>query len=139
MLNVSEHAAVVILSGKMKCLHSRLSERARKKEGERAKMRGRERRVAILQKGVNHLISSAPLHSPQNGYFVPSGSRHQKRGGIGPTTISSAISVAHSSTSTISHIYILVSYNTLLTSCSPALFYSKRNFLNYSYFLLTSV
>lgn len=35
MLNASEHAAVVTLSGKMKCLHSRLSEQARgKKEGE---------------------------------------------------------------------------------------------------------
>lgn len=78
MLNASEHAAVVILSGKMKCLHSRLSERAR--ERKREKIRGRKRRVAILQKGVNHLISTAPPHSPQNGYFVPSDSWHQEGG-----------------------------------------------------------
>lgn len=80
MLNASEHAAVVILSGKMKCLHSRLSERARERKREREKIRGRERRVAILQKGVNHLISTAPPHSPQNGYFVPSDGRHQEGG-----------------------------------------------------------
>ena len=47
---------------------------------EREKIRGRERRVAILQKGVNHLISTAPPHSPQNGYFVPSDGRHQAGG-----------------------------------------------------------
>lgn len=80
MLNASEHAAVVILSGKMKCLHSRLSERARERKREREKIRGRERRVAILQKGVNHLISTAPPHSPQNGYFVPSDVRHREGG-----------------------------------------------------------
>ena len=80
MLNASEHAAVVILSGKMKCLHSRLSERARERKREREKIRGRERRVAILQKGVNHLISTAPPHSPQNGYFVPSDGQHREGG-----------------------------------------------------------
>lgn len=80
MLNASEHAAVVILSGKMKCLHSRLSERVRERKREREKIRGRERRVAILQKGVNHLISTAPPHSPQNGYFVPSDVRHREGG-----------------------------------------------------------
>lgn len=80
MLNASEHAAVVILSGKMKCLHTRLSGRARERKREREKIRGRERRVAILQKGVNHLISTAPPHSPQNGYFVPSGGRHHEGG-----------------------------------------------------------
>lgn len=42
MLNASEHAAVVILSGKMKCLHSRLSERAGERKREREKIKERE-------------------------------------------------------------------------------------------------
>lgn len=52
------------------------------KKEEREKMWGRARRVAIPQKGVNHLISTAPPHSPQNGYSVPSGDQqHRRRGG----------------------------------------------------------
>lgn len=50
-------------------------------ERKREKIRGRERRVALLQKGVNRLISTAPEHSPQNGYFVPSDGRYW--GGLG--------------------------------------------------------
>lgn len=80
MLNASEHAVVVMLSGKMKCLHSRLSEEQRKEK--MRKIRGGERRVAILQRGVNHLISTAPSHSPQNGYFVPSDGQHEEEGGL---------------------------------------------------------
>lgn len=41
MLNASERAAVVMLSGKMKCLHSRLSEE-QGKEGGRKLERERE-------------------------------------------------------------------------------------------------
>lgn len=50
---------------------------------EREKIRRRDRRVAVLQKGVNHLISTAPPpHSPQNGYFcrpAPPGRLHFNR------------------------------------------------------------
>lgn len=135
MLNASEHAAAVILSGKMKCLHSRLSERARERKREREKIRGRERRVAILQKGVNHLISTAPPHSPQNGYFVPSDGQRQEGGAIWTTTISSPTSVTYSSTSTISHIYGQVSYNTLLSGFLPAHFLPNEICWIISYFL----
>lgn len=98
ILNASEHAAVVILSGKMKCLHSRLSEWVRK---ERGGEKMREGRAAILHKGVNHLIFTAPSHSPQNGYFVPSCSqRHGGGVGVGglKTLLSHRTSVACSST-----------------------------------------
>lgn len=74
-------------------------ERKRGRENERE---GREGRAAILHKGVNHLIFTAPSHSPQNGYFVPSCSqRHGGGVGVGgyeDTSISSRTSVACSST-----------------------------------------
>lgn len=45
MLNASEHAAVVILSGKMKCLHSRLSEEQGNERGGDRKLEGERERV----------------------------------------------------------------------------------------------
>lgn len=136
MLNASEHAVVVMLSGKMKCLHSRLSEEQRKEK--RRKIRGGERRVAVLQRGVNHLISTAPSHSPQNGYFVPSDGRHEEEG-VWTAAISSPTSEAHFSTSTISHIYGLPSHNILLSGFSPTLFHTKWNLLNLPHFLNLSL
>lgn len=68
--------------------------------------------MALLQKGVNRLISTAPEHSPQNGYFVPSDGRYWGGlGGRGGGVISEP-PLSHlrpplpsSSTSTIRHIY----------------------------------
>lgn len=66
MLNASEQAAVVRLSGKMKCLHSRVSE-TNEGQGERERIRDGEKQVAVLRKGVNHrntaLATKWPLGS----------------------------------------------------------------------------
>lgn len=85
-----------------------------KKEGERKWER--EGRAAILHKGVNHLIFTAPSHSPQNGYFVPSCSQRHGRevgvgvGGVEDTSISSHLCplLLHSGSAS-SHIHIHLS------------------------------
>lgn len=51
--------------------------------GEKTRESEREGRAAILHKGVNHPIFTAPSHSPQNGYFVPSCSQRHGGGAVG--------------------------------------------------------
>lgn len=134
MLNASEHAAMVILSGKMKCLHSRLSERARERKRERRKIRGRERRVAILQKGVNHLISTAPPHSPQNGYFARSDGRHQEGGPSEPPHLISHLRSLFFNLSDFSYLWTgFIQHSAEFFFSPPANFYIKWNLLNYSF------
>lgn len=71
MLNASEQAAVVRLSGKMKCLHSRVSERTRD-GGKRERIRDGERGGWLY---CGRVLTIATPHSPQNGHLVPSDGR----------------------------------------------------------------
>lgn len=79
-------------------------------------------------------ISSLPHHHTRHkmatSFLLTAGTR---RGAIWTIAISSPTSAAYSSTPTISLIYWLVSYNTLLSEFLPAHFYTKWNLLNQSY------
>lgn len=62
MLNASEHAAVVILSGKMKCLHSRLSEEQGNERGGDRKLEGERESGGWVYCRRVLTISSLPHH-----------------------------------------------------------------------------
>lgn len=104
MLNASEQAAVVRLSGKMKCLHSRVSERTRD-GGKRERIRDGER-VGWLYCGRVLTIASPPHHRTRHKmatwFPLTDGAR---RGAILRAAISSPASAPHSSSLTISHMY----------------------------------
>lgn len=121
MLNASEHAAVVILSGKMKCLHSRLSEEQGNERGGDRKLEGERESGGWVYCRRVLTISSLPHHRTRHkmatSLLLTTGTECVCvcGGGIWTTAISSPTSVAYSSTSTISHIYGLVSCTTLLS------------------------
>lgn len=106
---------------------------------ERGKERGRERELEGERGGWLYCrrvltISSLPHHRTRHkmatSFLLTAGTR---RGAIWTTAISSPTSVTYSSTSTISHIYGLASYTTMLSGFLPAQFFTKRNLLNHSH------
>lgn len=102
--------------------------------GEKTRESEREGRAAILHKGVNHPIFTAPSRSPQNGYFVPSCSQRHGGGGGGQgwrggrgyedASVSSRTSVACSSTAAQPFlIFIYTSAVWLLSATAIFLFF----------------